>query len=193
MMAYQRENDGMARLYMVRHGQAAAGFDTADPGLDALGLGQAEAVARVLAPRGPLPILSSPLLRTRETAQPLAKLWKSEPAIEHAVAEIPSPAHMSVTERVPWLRQFMAGSWRIADRGLAEWRERVIATLAGQKDDVVIFSHFVAINVAMGAAIGDDKVVVFSPANCSVTVFDTDGERLSLVERGQEASLTRVN
>ena len=183
----------MTRLYMVRHGQAAAGFDTADPGLDALGRSQAEAVSKVLAPKGPLPILASPLLRTRETAQPLAKLWKREPAIEHAVAEIPSPGHMSVTERVPWLRQFMAGSWRDADKGLAEWRARVIATLASQKADVVIFSHYVAINVAMGAALGDDKVVVFSPANCSVTVFDTDGARLSLVDRGQEASLTRVN
>ena len=183
----------MTRLYMVRHGQAAAGFDTADPGLDALGRNQAEGVAKVLAPKGPLPILSSPLLRTRQTAEPLAKIWKREPAIEDSVAEIPSPGHMSVTERVPWLRQFMAGSWRAADKGLAEWRERAIATLVVQKNDVVIFSHFVAINVAMGAAVGDDKVVVFSPANCSVTVFDTDGEKLSLVERGGEASLTKVN
>ena len=36
----------MARLYMVRHGKAAAGWDgDADPGLDALGRQQAEAVA----------------------------------------------------------------------------------------------------------------------------------------------------
>ena len=183
----------MTRIYMVRHGQAAAGFDNADPGLDALGKSQAEAVSKVLAPKGPLPILSSPLLRTCETSQPLAILWRRQAVIDEAVAEIPSPGHMSLTERVPWLRQFMAGSWRAADKGLAEWRERVLSTLAEQKEDVVIFSHFVAINVAMGAAVDDDKVVVFSPANCSVTVFDTDGARLSLVERGSEASLTRVN
>lgn len=184
----------MARLYMVRHGQAAASFDSAtDPGLDALGKSQAEAVSKLLAPKGPLPILSSPLLRARETAEPLAEFWKRKPVIEEAVAEIPSPGHMSLAERGAWLRQFMAGSWRSADTGLAAWRERVIATLAVQKNDVVIFSHYVAINVAMGAAVGDDKVVVFSPANCSVTVFDADGARLSLVERGQEASLTRVN
>jgi broad specificity phosphatase PhoE len=50
----------MARIYMVRHGQAEAGFGGAmDPGLNALGREQAEAVAQILAPRGPLPILSS--------------------------------------------------------------------------------------------------------------------------------------
>ena len=183
----------MTRLYMVRHGHAASGFDTADPGLDEPGRSQAEAVAKVLAPKGPLAILSSPLLRTRETARPLATLWKREPVIESAVAEIPSPAQMSLTERVPWLRALMAGSWRGVDKDLAEWRERVVSSLAAQKNDAVIFSHFVAINVAIGAAVGDDKVVVFSPDYCSVTVFDTDGERLSLIERGQEASLTKVN
>lgn len=183
----------MTRLYMVRHGRAASGFETADPGLDELGRSQADAVSKVLAPKGPLAILSSPLLRTRETAQPLAALWKREPVIEDAVAEIPSPRHMSLTDRVPWLRALMAGSWRGVDRDLAEWRERVISTLAAQKRDTVIFSHFVAINVAMGAAVDDEKVVVFSPENCSVTVFDTDGSRLSLVERGSEAPLTKVN
>ena len=50
-----------------------------DPGLDALGHSQAEAVAQKLASLGPLPILSSPLRRTRETAAPLAKLWNVEP------------------------------------------------------------------------------------------------------------------
>ncbi len=59
--------------------------------------------------------------------------------------------------------------------------------------DTVIFSHFVAINVAAGAALDDDRVVVFSPDNCSVTVFDVAGDALSLVDKGHEAELTRVN
>ncbi len=182
----------MSRLYMVRHGKAAAGFDHADPGLDALGRSQAEAVAKVLSPRGPLAILSSPLARTRETAQPLAALWKREPMIEEAVAEIPSFG-LSVTERVPWLRAFMAGSWRGATPELAEWRETVINTLLAIGEDTVIFSHYVAINVAAGAAAGDDRVVCVSPENCSVWVFENEGGKLTLVEKGAEASLTKVN
>lgn len=183
----------MARLYLVRHGRAAAGFgESHDPGLDDVGRAQAEAVAWELAPRGPLPILTSPLRRTRETAAPLAALWKVEPEIEDAVAEIPSPTD-NLQERVVWLRQFMAGSWRNATMELAAWREDVIAALLAIAEDTVVFTHYIAINVAVGAATGDDRVVVFSPDNCSITIIDNDGGVLRLVEKGREASLTKVN
>jgi broad specificity phosphatase PhoE len=184
----------MVKLYLVRHGRAEAGFgEGVDPGLDALGREQAAAVAAKLGERGPLPILSSPLKRARQTAELLARLWDRAPIIEDAVAEIPSPKGMTLEERVAWLRGLMAGSWRDASRDLAAWRERCIATLAAIDRDTVIFSHYVAINVAVGAATGDDRVVVFSPDNCSVTVLEADGTGLKLIEKGSEASLTKVN
>jgi broad specificity phosphatase PhoE len=184
----------MAKIYMVRHGRAEAGFgESMDPGLDALGHSQAEDVATKLALLGPLLILSSPLRRTQETAAPLAKSWKREPVIEDAVAEIPSPKGMTLDERVVWLRKLMGGSWRDASRDLAEWREHCIGTVTAIARDTVIFSHYVAINVIAGAATEDDRVVVFSPDNCSVTIFETDGEKLRLIEKGSEASLTKVN
>lgn len=183
----------MPRLYLVRHGRAASGFDTADPGLDELGRSQADKVARTLAPKGPLAIVSSPLLRTRQTAKPLSLLWKRELAIEDAVAEIPSPPELSLADRVRWLQQIMEGSWREVGPALATWRERVIATLVSLPEDSVVFSHFVAINVALGAATETDRVLAFSPDNCSVTLFETDGTKLTLIERGAEAPRTRVN
>jgi len=182
------------RFYLVRHGRAQAGFgESMDPALDAAGRAQAETVAQMLAPLGPLPILSSPLRRAQETAAPLARLWNATPIIEHAVAEIPSPKGMTLEERVGWLRKLMAGSWRDVPRKLAEWRETCVATAAALPCDCVIFSHFIAINVLAGAATHDDRVVVFSPDNCSVTVFETDGTSLRLIEKGEEASLTKVN
>jgi broad specificity phosphatase PhoE len=184
----------MTRIHMVRHGRAAAGFgESMDPGLDDLGRSQAVAVAETLRGLGPLPILSSPLARTQQTAAPLAKLWSAVPVIEDAVAEIPSPKGMTLEERVAWLRKLMAGSWRDVSPELAAWREHCIATVAAIAQDTVIFSHYVAINVIAGAALGDERVVVFSPDNCSVTVFETDGATLRLVEKGSEASLTKVN
>jgi hypothetical protein len=36
-------------------------------------------------------------------------------------------------------------------------------------------------------------VVVFSPDNCSVTVFENDGDALRLIQKGGEAPLTKVN
>ena len=63
----------MSRLVLVRHGRAAAGWDAdADPGLDATGREQADAVAAALAPEGPLPVVVSPMRRTRETAAPVS-------------------------------------------------------------------------------------------------------------------------
>ena len=183
----------MPRLYLVRHGRAAATFaEAADPGLDVLGRSQAEAAATRLAPLGPLAILSSPLKRARETSEPLAGLWCREVVIEPAVAEIPSPSGMGLAERAEWLRGFMAGSWRNASRELAQWREEAIAALAALKDDTVIFSHFIAINVAAGAAERDDRVILFRPDNGSVTILDVEHGALRLVERGREAE-TKVN
>ena len=108
------------------------------------------------------------------------------------MAEIPSPG-LDLVERAQWLRKFMAGSWRDAAPPLAQWRENVIAALAGLSADAVIFSHYVALNVAMGAATGDDRVTVFSPENCSISIFETVDGKLTLIERGREAPLTKVN
>lgn len=184
----------MPKLFVIRHGNAEAGFGGAmDPGLDALGREQAEAAAQKLKGIGPLPILSSPLARTQQTAAPLAKLWGRTPVIEHAVAEIPSPNLASLEERALWLRKLMQGSWRDVNPELASWREHCIATVTAIPQDTVIFSHYVAINVMAGAATDDDRVVVFSPDNCSVTVFETDGSSLRLTEKGHKAPLTKVN
>jgi broad specificity phosphatase PhoE len=183
----------MVRFYMVRHGLAAASFgEDADPGLNETGHKQAESVAEKLSREMPVSILSSPLKRARETAAPLAKLWKCEPVIEGAVGEIPSN-DLSLAERATWLGVFMTRSWREASFNLAQWRESVIAALIAQEEDAVIFSHYIAINVAAGAALGDDRVVVFSPDNCSVTIFEVEGGTLQLVEKGAEAPLTKVN
>ena len=182
------------KIYMIRHGKAEAGFGGAmDPGLDALGREQAAAVAQKMNPLGPLSILSSPLARAQQTAAPLARLWSRTPVIEHAVAEIPSPKLGSLEERAVWLRKLMQGSWRDVNPELASWREHCIATAAAIGEDTVIFSHYVAINVLAGAATQDDRVVVFSPDNCSVTVFEADGTSLRLIEKGHEAPLTKVN
>ena len=69
-------------LHLVRHGRAAAGWDAdPDPGLDATGRGQALAVAARLAALPPRPVATSPYLRCRETAQPVADRWGTVPEV----------------------------------------------------------------------------------------------------------------
>jgi broad specificity phosphatase PhoE len=178
----------MTRLYLVRHGRAAAGWDTdPDPGLDEIGQRQAVEVADRLSPLGPLPILTSPLRRCRETAVPLATAWDVESWIEPAVAEIPSPEGVAMADRIDWLRVAMRGAWSDLESRYVIYRDQVISTLLALEDDLVVFSHFVAINVAIGSAPDDDRMVVRSLDNCSVTIVDVVDGTLQLVESGHEA------
>jgi broad specificity phosphatase PhoE len=176
----------VVRLYLVRHGKAAASFSEArDPGLDEAGAAQAEAMAGRLAPLGPLPIVTSPLRRTRETAMPLERRWRFSARIEPAVGEIPSPTD-DPAARGEWLRGVMAGAWSAQPDALRVWRRQVIDALLGVPRTTVVVTHFVAINVAVGCAEVDDRVVTFAPDNCSVTVLDVDDGHLRLVRRGVE-------
>jgi broad specificity phosphatase PhoE len=182
----------MGKIYMVRHGKAAAGFDGhLDPGLDDLGRRQALATATELAPLGPLPVLSSPLARARQTAEPLAELWQADVHIEPRVAELPSPT-TDLAARTVWIRQAMAGRWPDLGTELMEWRQALVDCLLELPEDTVVFCHYIAINVAVGAAQGDDRLVIFAPDNGSVTVFSNGRGALEVLELGRTAD-THVN
>ena len=171
---------------MVRHGRAAAAWDQdPDPGLDPLGQAQAEDVANRLAAEGPLAVVVSPLKRTLETAAPLVERWHVDPVVDPRIAEIKAPTQ-DLAERRRWLDAVMAGRWSAQDGERQAWRQRVIDALVSVKADTVFFSHFVAINVAVGAATGNDLVKVFRPDHCSVTRLEVIDGSLRLVALGSE-------
>ena len=185
----------MTRLYLVRHGRAAAGWDSdPDPGLDALGREQAAAMAASLAPVGPLAVVSSPLLRCQQTAAALAQQWNVTPRIEPGVAEIPSPEGVSMGGRIEWLRVAMAGTWTQLGPRYTGFRDGVMTALtniATGGTDTVVTSHFIAINAALGVMLGDDRLLLRRLDNCSVTIVDClvtkEGGMFQLVESGDEA------
>lgn len=180
------------RLTLVRHGEAAAGWtDDADPGLSELGQQQARDVADRLLRLDPVPILTSPLRRCRETAAPLADKWGVTPTITDRVGEIQAPDH-DVATRGPWLRDVMGKRWVDLAADQQQWRAGVLACLLEQPGDCVIFTHFIAINVALGSALADGRVVCRTVANCSTTVLDSDGESLRVVELPAEVPQTKV-
>ena len=180
-----------ARLYLVRHGKAAAGFAEArDPGLDPEGQQQAAAMASRLAPLGPMALVVSPMRRARQTAAALERAWSTTGRIEPRVAEVNTPAERE-RDRSRWIREFMAGTWSAQPAELRAWRAEVLAALAGLGQATVVVSHFVAINAAVGAATGNDRIVAFRPDNCSTTILDARDGALRLVELGREQD-TRV-
>jgi broad specificity phosphatase PhoE len=176
----------MATIYLVRHGEAAAHWtEEIDAELSSAGSEQAAAVARALGPRGPFAIISSPLRRARASAVPLEALWQMPARVEHAIAEIPTQG-VALAERQSWLVGLAERGWQSADVASQGWRRGVIDFVTSLETNAVIFTHFVAINALVGAALERDDVYLFRPANASVTVIENDGGRLRLIERGEE-------
>ncbi|WP_372786247.1 histidine phosphatase family protein [Phenylobacterium sp.] len=185
----------MARLYLIRHGKPAAvwGGDDDDPGLDETGQAQARAARDWLmalpAADRPTKVVSSPLRRCRETADPTAAALGVAVEIDARVGEIPTPAALAADERGPWLRTSFAGTWAEIEGDLDydAWRAEITASLAA-RGHTAVFSHYVATNAVVSQLLGDPKVLAFRPDHASITVLETDGATLSLVEMGREAT-----
>lgn len=178
--------DRIVRL--VRHGRAAAGWNIdPDPDLDELGREQAAQVAADLMAIGSMTVVTSPLLRCRSTAQYYADLADRAPTVEAAVAEIPSPEGIDMADRVDWLRAAMQGTWTELGPRYTAYRDEIVGFVRQCQGDTVIFSHFVAINAVIGACLDLDGLVTRSLDNCSVTTVAIDGDRLRLVDGGNEA------
>ena len=188
----------MPKLYLVRHARPAATWiEEADPGLDSTGEQQAEAAARTLAQKlDRVPIYTSPLRRCRETARPLEQLWQQAAEVLAPVAELPTPP-LDIRARQGWLRQVMGRTWpelnNIAPAGSPDylaWRQTLLDALARIPQDSVVFSHFIAINVAVAAATAREDVVCFRPDHASITCVEVRHRSLQLVELGRHADTT---
>ena len=161
----------MSRLYLVRHAQAAGSWDgDLDPGLDDIGRAQAEGLIELLP--GGLPMVVSPLRRARETALPLERRFGTSARVDTRVGEIATPDGIGLAERGTWLRDLMDRRWPDLGPELRLWRQGVLDALADLSADTIVVTHYIAINVAVGASRGDDRVVNTRPANASVTVID---------------------
>lgn len=181
----------MSTLYLIRHGRAAAAWDVdPDPGLDELGREQAETAAQTLLPKGAMQLVASPMARARETAKPFAQAWGIEPRIEPRISEIPSPT-TELAARGKWLKELAARDWSTLEAPLWDWRRGILAALTEAQEDTVFLSHFMVINTVLADVLAEQRVVSFRPDYCSITVLRNDNGRLSLIERGAEAS-TRV-
>ena len=68
----------------------------------------------------------------------------------------------------------------------------MIDCVLGFETDAVVFCHFIAINVVVGAATGAEELVVFRPDNGSVTDIGTNWNVLETIALGRQAD-TGVN
>lgn len=189
----------MARLFLIRHGEPEAAWGGADhdPGLSETGRAQAAAATRYLSTLGPLAILSSPMRRCRETASPYEAAASVVARIEPRVSEVRTPPGVAdrrawLMHNFPWRGEGPPRLWRDADAALHAWRDDVVGAVREIDADTAVFSHFIAINAIVGAALGADTTLVWRPGYASVTELDVSAGGLRLVRRGEEMQTGEV-
>ncbi len=176
----------MSEIILVRHGEASANFrESTNPGLSELGRRQALEVAERLAHLKEFELFTSPLKRAQETAEPLSRIWKRPAAIEPRVREIPSE-DIALADRGEWLSRITSSRWSQLDGAQNQWRDALLRCLREANTARIYFSHFIAINVVVGAITNDDRVVCAFPKNTAVFRFANNDGELSIVELGEQ-------
>lgn len=152
------------KLLLLRHGQThgntLGALDTAFPGADLtdLGIQQAEAAARALAGSAIEGIFASTLVRTQQTAAPLATALGLEVAVLEGIREIQAGAYEMATDEdsilgyvgtvADWIEGRLDVRMKDSENG-HEFLARYDAAVA----DIVAAGHTAALLVSHGAAI----------------------------------------
>ena len=183
----------MKRLFLIRHAEPATawGADDPDPGLSERGHVQAAAAAHALLAVAPKFIVSSPMRRCRETAAPLAQAMAVAPLIEASVSEVVAPPGVSdrrawLLENFVWAEGVQRQRWDRVDPALRTWRENVLEGVRALPADAAVFSHFIAINAILSAAMQSDETIVCRPNHASITEIGVEGKSIRLIKLGEE-------
>ena len=162
-------------LYMVRHGQTVSSREnrfsgSSDPPLTEVGEAMAQAFATAYAPVAWDAIYTSPMLRTRQTADALCRLTGVQPIVEDGLKEIgygewEGLKQDEVKERWPEAYQYWADD--VASRGtpggdtafhVAARAMRVVETIRSnhERGNVLLVSHKATLRVITCALLGLD-------------------------------------
>jgi len=158
-------------VYLARHGQTPLNESgvlrgLADPSLDETGRHQAQRLGAALGPRGLAAVFSSPLLRARQTAQPVGKRAGLEVTVDQCLLD---------RDYGPWTgisRESVTDQWGSVDRAPGveprpTVRDRAVRGMTGivqlhPGHTVVVVSHD-AVNrevlAAFDAALGDPDTI----------------------------------
>jgi broad specificity phosphatase PhoE len=188
----------MTRLFLIRHGEPEAPWGGAsdDPGLSPSGHQQAEAAAEALEERGRLQVFSSPMRRCLETGTPYAEGTGRPLTIDPRVSEVLSPP--GTPDRRAWLLDnfpWRGGGprlWSTLATELHGWRADMLGFVRGLDEDSAVFTHFVAINVIVGAALAREETVVCRPGYASITELAVEDNALCVIRLGEEMRVGEV-
>jgi probable phosphoglycerate mutase len=162
-------------LYMVRHGQTAASREnrfsgSLDPPLTPVGEAMAEAFARAHAPLTWDAIYTSPMLRTRQTAEALSRLTGVAVTVDDGLKEIEYGEWEGLRQdevKAQWPEAFEYWASDVASRGtpggetafhVAARAMRVVEAIRSrhQRGNVMLVSHKATLRVITCALLGLD-------------------------------------
>jgi probable phosphoglycerate mutase len=171
------------KIVLVRHGRPDEGHVERphDPPLSAEGRHQALTTAMLLAREGIDRIVTSPLLRARQTAEPLAERLGLAPEVVDGWAE--ADRNLPVYRSVETLKAQGQGEWqrflddpvRYVGGDPQAFRAAVLGALealvASSPRDahVAVYSHGLVINLVLSHALGLERIIHFPPSYGSVT------------------------
>jgi broad specificity phosphatase PhoE len=171
------------KLVLVRHGRPDEDERARphDPPLRADGRAQAEAVASRLVQEGITRIVSSPMARAVQTAQPLAdrlglpiELMEGWAEADRHVERYRSTETLRALGSTEWNR-FLADPIAYFGGDAAAFRGDVLGALAatigdsGKDAHVAVFTHGLPINVVLSHALGLERIIHFAPGYASMT------------------------
>ena len=170
-------------LWLIRHGAVDRDWTDADPPLSAEGHEQAKVVAAALAGvpalAGITAVHCSPMLRTRQTAEPFAAAVGLPVVLHDGLAEFDrhAPEYQLLSELKARgdnrYEQVMAGDLSAWGTDWATFRNGALAALrdvVAEADRIgVVFTHGGIINALVGAALGHRGAWLNIPENGSLT------------------------
>jgi probable phosphoglycerate mutase len=199
-------------LYMVRHGQTADSREnrfsgSSDPPLTMVGEAMVQAFAEAYASLTWDAIYTSPMLRARQTADPLCRLTGVQAQLEDGLKEIDygeweGLKQVEVKQRWPEAFEYWADD--VASRGtpggetafhVAARAMRVVEAIRArhQKGNVLLVSHKATLRVITCALLGLDvrlfRVRIAQPV-CAVTMFALTGTTALLTLLGDRTHLS---
>jgi len=186
-------------IFLIRHGQSTGNgrrcfMGWSDHPLTELGRAQARAVAERLAARGPLPVVCSDLLRTRETAELIAARWHGEIQPDARWREV----HCGQFEDRPWdefsalpelsaqfdadpLGAVMPGGESVAMM-IARVTEAFIALLACSDAGIIIVTHDGPIRAVLAHClhIPPERFWTLTTDHCGLTHLSVNEQWISI-------------
>lgn len=166
-----------------------------DPELTARGRDEAQRLAAWLATEDIDAVISSPLRRARQTAEPIARALGLDVEVDSGVIEYDAnadhyiPAEELKRERDARWQAMLDGRWEdFGGEAPDQFRGRIVPCLDGiirrfPGGRVAVVCHGGVINVYVGALLGLDRLLWFEPGYTSIT-------RVAAARSGQRSLVT---